>query len=203
MRRFLLRFFAAIGVIFFLFICLSVGIAIWSQTRAPRIADGTVLTLDLTEALPDSPGDRGFSRLLFPTGMTLADTLGALEKAGDDPRVKGLVARIGDGTMGLAEVQELRDAIATFRAKGKRAIAYADTFGELSSGTRSYYLAASFDEIWMQQLGTVGLVGLRAELNFFRGTLDMLGIVPDFAHREEYKDAANTLTETAMTAPER
>jgi len=203
MRRFLLRFFATIGVIFFLFICLSVGIAIWSQTRAPRIADGTVLTLDLTEALPDSPGDRGFSRLLFPTGMTLADTLGALEKAGDDPRVKGLVARIGDGTMGLAEVQELRDAIATFRAKGKRAIAYADTFGELSSGTRSYYLAASFDEIWMQQLGTVGLVGLRAELNFFRGTLDMLGIVPDFAHREEYKDAANTLTETAMTAPER
>jgi protease-4 len=202
-RRFIIGFFAIIGAMAFFALCLSVGIAIWSQTRAPRIAEGTVLTLDLTEALPDSPGDRGFSRLLFPTGMTLADTLGALEKAGDDPRVKGLIARIGDGNMGLGEVQELRDAIAAFRAKGKRAVAYADTFGELSSGTRSYYLAASFDEIWMQQLGTVGLVGLRAELNFFRGTLDMLGIVPDFAHREEYKDAANTLTETAMTAPER
>jgi len=203
MRRVIVNFFAIIGAVVFVLLCLGVGLAIWAESRAPRIADGTILTLDLTDALPDAPADRGLSQLFFPTGMTLADTLGALERAGDDPRVKGLVARIGDGAMGLAEVQELRDAIAAFRAKGKRAVAYADTFGELSSGTRSYYLATAFDEIWLQPLGTVGLVGLRAELNFYRGTLDMLGVVPDFAHREEFKDAANRMTETAITGPER
>src|SRR5580704_3868943 len=203
MRRFIVRFFAVIGAFVVLMFCVSIGLFFWSQSRAPRLAANTILTLDLSDALPDAPGDRGISRLIFPSGLSLADTLGALERAGDDPHIKGLVARIGDGNMGLAQVQELRDAIATFRAKGKRAIAYADTFGELSSGTRSYYLATSFDEIWLQQLGMVGLVGLRAELNFFRGTLDMLGIVPDFAHREEFKDAANRMTETAMTGPER
>jgi protease-4 len=203
MRRFIVRFLAVIGAFVVLMFCVSIGLFFWSQSRAPRLAANTILTLDLSDALPDAPGDRGISRLIFPSGLSLADTLGALERAGDDPHIKGLVARIGDGNMGLAQVQELRDAIATFRAKGKRAIAYADTFGELSSGTRSYYLATSFDEIWLQQLGMVGLVGLRAELNFFRGTLDMLGIVPDFAHREEFKDAANRMTETAMTGPER
>ena len=55
----------------------------------------------------------------------------------------------------------------------------------------------------LQPLGEVGLVGLRAELPYFRGTLDKLGIVADFEHREEYKDAANPLTETAMTPAER
>ena len=205
MRRFFLRFFATIGVIVVLLIATGIGLGVWlvRAPRSPSIAPNTILTLDLTGALPDGPSDHGVAQLLFPTGLSLADTRGALERAGDDPRVKGVMARVGDGGMGLGEVQELRDAIAAFRMKGKRAIAYADTFGELSSGTRSYYLATAFDEIWLQKLGMVGLVGLRAEMPFFRGTLDWLGIVPDFAHREEYKDAANMLTEKQMTAPER
>ncbi len=204
MHRFIVGFFAVIGVIVVLLVCVGIGLGLWLRKEpAARIADNTVLTLDLTGAPPDQPTARGLSQLLFPSGMSLADTLGALSKAGDDPRVEGLVARIGDGGMGFAEIQELRDAIAAFRAKGKRAVAYADTFGELSSGTRSYYLASAFDAIWLQPMGMVGLVGLRAEMPYFRGTLDMLGIVPDFEHREEYKDAANALTETAMTGPER
>ncbi len=203
MRRFFTRLFATIGFLVVLLICVSGGLWLWSMNRAPRIAANTVLSIDLTDALPDTAGDGGLSQILFPSGMSLADTLDAIERAGSDPRVKGIVARIGDSGMGLAQVQELRDAIAAFRAKGKHAIAYTDTFGELSSGTRSYYLAAAFDEIWLQPMGTVGLTGLRAETPFFRGTLDMLGIVPDFEHREEYKDAANMMTETGMTGPER
>src|SRR6266704_2325783 len=99
--------------------------------------------------------------------------------------------------------ETLRDAIRDFRAKGKFAIAFTDTFGEFGPGTRPYYLATAFDEIWLQPLGSLGLVGLHSESTFFRGTLDRLGIVPSFAHREEYKSAMNSLTETAMTAPQR
>ncbi|MGH7034070.1 MAG: signal peptide peptidase SppA, partial [Stellaceae bacterium] len=204
MRRLIVGFFAVMGAIFVLLIIAGVGLGLFlSREPGARVESNTVLTLDLTGALPDEPGGQGLSEILFPSGMTLADTLGALSKASNDPRVTGLVARIGEGGMGFAEIQELRDAIAAFRAKGKRAIAYADTFGELSSGTRSYYLASAFDEIWLQPLGAVGLVGLRAELPYLRGTLDKLGIVADFEHREEYKDAANPLTETAMPAAER
>ena len=52
-------------------------------------------------------------------------------------------------------------------------------------------------------MGLVGLVGLRIEMPYLRGTLDMLGITPDFEHREEYKDAANMFTEKQMTDAER
>src|SRR5580704_3476477 len=48
-------------------------------------------------------------------------------------------------------------------------------------------------------LGLVRLIGLHAEVPFLRGTLDRLGIQPSFARREEYKSAANSLTETEMT----
>ena len=73
-------------------------------------------------------------------------------------------------------LQELRDAIAAFRAKGKFALAFADSFGEFGPGTRAYYLGSAFDEIWLQPLGEVGLIGLRVETPFFRGALDKLGI---------------------------
>jgi len=129
--------------------------------------------------------------------------LDALERGGNDARVKGLYARLGGDTLGLATCQELRDAIRDFRAKGKFAIAFTDTFGEFGPATRPYYLATAFDEIWLQPLGSLGLVGLHSEMPFFRGALDRLGIVASFAHREEYKSAMNSLTETAMTPPQR
>jgi protease IV len=204
MRRFLIGFFATIGVVATAFVLLFIAIGIWAWSRSGvTVEPDTVLTLDLTRALPDQANAHGLSQILFPTGMTLEQTLGAIDRAGNDPHIKGLVAHIGESGMGFAEIQELRDAIAGFRAKGKRAVAYAESFGELGSGTRSYYLASAFNAIWLQPLGEVGLVGLRAEIPYFRGTLDKLGIVPDFEHREEYKDAANPLTERAMTAPER
>jgi len=53
----------------------------------------------------------------------------------DDDRVAAFVARIGAGGMGLAQAQELRDAVLAFRGKGKRAVAWAETFGESGPGT--------------------------------------------------------------------
>lgn len=201
--RFIVGLFAIVGALVFVAVVASIGVAVYVQTRAPHIGDGTILTLDLTQSYPDQAPDSGVERLLYPGRMSLIDALSTIERAGNDPHITGIAARIGDSDMGLGEVEELRDAIAAFRAKGKRAIAYTDTFGELSSGTHSYYLAAAFNEIWLQQMGTVGLVGLRVEMPYLRGTLDMLGITPDFEHREQYKDAANMFTEKQMTDPER
>ncbi len=201
--RILVGLFAALGVAVTLLLVAGIGIALFARSGGTRVADGTVLSLDIGAGFTDAPQPRALSQLLFPSRPPLRDVLDALEKAGDDARVTGLVARLGDGELGLAEAQELRDAIISFRAKGKRAVAYADSFGELGSGTRSYYLASAFDEIWLQPHGVVGLVGLRAEEPFFRGTLDLIGAVPRFDHREEYKSAADPIVEKTMTGPDR
>ena len=96
--------------------------------------------------------------------------------------------QLGDDLLALAKTQEVRDAIRAFRAKGKVAIAFADTFGEGGPGTRPYYLATACDEIWLQPLGEVGLTGLRSEMPFFRGALDLLGVTASFEHRQRIQD---------------
>ena len=199
MGRFFFRAFATIGFLVVIGLVAGLGFYLWNTLIGARVADGTILTLELDGNLPDGPPDKSLAGLLAGKQTTLPDVLGALDRAGTDPRVKGLLLRIGPGDFHLAQVQELRDAIGAFRARGKTTFAYADTFGEFGTGTAAYYLATSCDEIWLQPFGMVGLVGLRAEEPFFRGTLDKLGLVPRFATREQYKTALNLLTETKLT----
>jgi protease IV len=203
MRRFFVGLFAAIGIVMVLAV-VGVGVGVWRMTASrPGLPDTIVLNADLSRGLAAGASQDALSELLFGGKQTLRGFLDALERGGADPRVKGLYARLGGDALGLATSQEVRDAVRDFRAKGKFAIAFADSFGEFGPGTRPYYLATAFDEIWLQPLGSVGLIGLHSELPFFRGTLDKLGIIPSFAHREEYKTATNTLTETAMTPAQR
>jgi protease-4 len=203
MRRILLGFFATIGIVTILVI-IGIGVVVWRIAASqPSLPDTIVLTANLSNGLAKGAGQDPLSQLVFGGEKTLRDFLDALERAGSDPRVKGLYARLGSDELGLATCQEVRDAIRDFRAKGKFAIAFADSFGEGGPGTRPYYLATAFDEIWLQPLGSVGLVGLHSDTPFLRGALDRLGILPSFDHREEYKTAMNSLTETAMTPPQR
>ena len=107
----------------------------------------------------------------------------------EDERVVGLVAKIGASPMGLALIQEIRDAVAAFANNGKFAVAYAETFGEVGPGNGAYYLATAFNEIYLQPSGDVGLTGLMYECPFVRGTLDKLHVEPRIDHRKEFKNA--------------
>jgi protease IV len=203
MRRVIVGFFAAVG---FLTVLLVLGAMLLIGGLKPTVtplANNIILTVDLTQAPAEGSRENRLLRLIVGAEPTLRDVLDGIEAASGDPRVKVLLARVGDDELGLAKIQELRDAIAAFRAKGKFALAFADSFGEFGPGTRPYYLATAFDEIWLQPMGNVGLTGLYAEVPFFKGTLDLLGIAPEFDHREEFKTAMNSLTETKMTPPHR
>ena len=203
MRRFIVGLLAVIGAVTLLSVLAGVGLAVWSRVSGPGVPTAALLTLDVNGNLPDAPQNSGLLGLLSPPQASLRDVVDALDKAGRDPRVKGLLLRIGGGNLGLAQAEELRSAILRFRSRGKLAFAYSDSFGEFASGTRAYYLASACDQIWLQPLGMVGLVGLRAEEPFFRGTLDKLGLVARFDQREQYKTAMDFLTKTKMTDPER
>ena len=203
MRRFVLGLFAMIGLLAVLAIA-GIGVVIWRfAAYQPLLPATMILNADLGRGLVEGPGQSPLAELAIGSKPTLRGFLDALERGSEDPRVKGIYAHLDGDSLGLARAQEVRDAIAAFRAKGKFAIAFSESFGEFGAGTRPYYTATAFDEIWLQPLGAVGLVGLHAEVPFLRGTLDRLGIQPSFARREEYKSAANSLTETAMTAPQR
>ena len=163
----------------------------------------TLLELDLTEPLVAPEADDPIARLRARSRRLLRPTLRALHEAADDRHVVGLIARVG-GMWPWGTMQELRRGVQTFAASGKPTLAWVETFGELGSrGMSAYVLATAFGELWLQPGGEIGLLGVGIETTFVRGTLDRLGIEPQFEQRYEYKNAADVLMRKEFTAAHR
>lgn len=166
----------------------------------PSVGDAVIVELDL-----EAPVVEGAAvGLQFGNApLTTREIALGLRAAAKDPRVKGLYARVGGQGHGLATAMEIRDAVIAFRAAGKKAIAFSESFGELSPGTGGYYIATAFDEVWLQPRGAVSLAPLSAEGMFAKDALAKFGVEPQIAARKEFKNAPNTFTEQGFTAPHR
>jgi len=162
-----------------------------------------ILELDLSDGLAEGPPQDPLSALLTMRRMRLPDLLEGLKRASTDDRVRALVVKVGGSRIGLAKIQDLREAILNFRQSGKLTVAWAETFGEFARGNSPYYLATGFDRIYLQPSGTLGLTGVAVEQVFLHGALEKLGIDFQSAKRHEYKSAADPLTETGFTGPAR
>jgi protease IV len=204
-RRFFTRFFVFIGVITTLIIVGSITAAVKMADYAPApLPDKILLTYTFKEGLAEYDGGApSLSQPLLKTPATFRDIIDALHKAEKDNRVKGFAAHLQDATFNVAQAQELRDTIAEFRKSGKFAYIFADSYGGFTPGMSDYYLACSFDQIWLAPVGMVGINGVAAEVPFVRGILDKIGVIPQFSHKGKYKSASESLTETDITAPNR
>jgi protease-4 len=199
-KSFFVRLLATIGALVLLAAVLgAVCIFIVKKSVPSRVILEADFEKRLVEYTPDDP----VARIVSGRTPTMLNLIEALQRASTDNRVVGLIARVGEAGLPLADVQEIRDAVIAFRRSGKPAIAYAETFGEGGSANGSYYLATAFDKIYLQPSGELGLAGLLFERSFLRGTLDKLGFVPRLDHRSEYKSAMNILTEKKFTPAHR
>ncbi|MCE3247980.1 MAG: sppA, partial [Geminicoccaceae bacterium] len=154
MKRVLVGLLATLGVLTLL---LAGGAALTAWLLLPgqpELPERIVLALDLREGLDEAAADDPLG-LLGLAGPTFTDVILGLDRAARDPRVKGLLAQLNGEGPGLAQTQELRTALAQFRAQGKFAYAYADSFGEFGPGTRGYYLATAFEQIHLQPIGSL------------------------------------------------
>jgi len=203
MRRQFIKGLTILGALTFLWLVVVVGALIYVAASKRSVPRHTIVELDLQKNLLEEMPDGPLARLNSRGSLRVRDVVFALEKAATDSHVLAVFARVGPNTWGIAQTQEIRDAVLAFRKSGKPAIAFAETLGEGESSDRQYYLATGFDEIWMQPSGEVDLLGLGVTTPFIRGTLDKLGIVPRFDGRKEYKNAINELTEKAYTPAHR
>ena len=210
MKKFLVRVFTVIGVVASVSMALG-GFAVWETMNhpqpSPKAPDTMVLTLDFTRPIVEQ--EHGVSPFSL-AGLTendeetsLLTILRALDRAKDDPRVKGVVARFGATPPHLVHAQEIRAALAPFRANGKFSYAYAPSYGEFGQGNRSYYLASAFEAIWVQPVGTVGLTGLGIEAPFGKSALGAFGVSTDFMRREEYKAVMENVSRDQFSPPVR
>jgi protease-4 len=198
MSKAIVRFLATLGALWLIGMVIVLVYTIGSKGRVPS---KTILEANFEqpflEEVPDSPT----ARLMSTEKQTLRDVVDAIDRGANDDRVVGMIAKIGAASAGMAQTQEIRDAVQRFRAHKKFAVAYAETFGEFGPGNGAYYLATAFDQIYLQPSGDIGLTGIIMESPFIKGTLSKLGVTFHGDHRYEYKNALNFYTETKYTAP--
>jgi protease-4 len=150
-----------------------------------------VLNEDIVDRKP------GFS-LSSRSARTSWQLLDLITRAGKDKSVKALTLRIDRMSASFAQAQELRQALAGFRAEGKKVIVYAP-----SLGMTSFYVASVADRIWTHPLGDVTIPGMSMGTIFLKGTLEKLGIQFDGTRHGKYKSAIETFTEDSLTPANR
>lgn len=191
--------FAIFGILFILLLLVVLGILRQDMVSGSVIPEKTILTVDFNQGYPEIIGDDLFSELAEVKASSFFDLIKAINVAALDNRVKALIANVNDSSMGLAQIQEVRQAIARFKSSGKKAYIYSTGFGSIGGGTSEYYLATAFDEIWMQPNTDLGITGLDIEVPFFKGVFDKIGVTPEFYTRYEYKSAVSSLLNKGFT----
>jgi protease-4 len=203
MNKRLVALLAILGALGFLAICIGVAMSFFGAYPKGSLPGKILLEANFEQPIEEYMPDQPITKAFGGEEPTTRDVIDTLDRAAKDDRVVGLVARVGAVPMGLAQIQEIRDAIGRFRASGKPAIAWAETFGEFGAGNGSYYLATAFDQVFLQPSGDVGLTGLIYESPFIKGLFGKLDVVPRMDHRYEYKNAMNFYTEDKFTEAHR
>jgi protease-4 len=158
---------------------------------------GQYLAIDVSGEVPEEPAG-GLATLFESPPPSLRGLVDAVDRAAGDPAVRGLMLRVGPIDAGWARVTDLRDALVRFRRSGKPSWAHLE-----SAGNAEYYLATACTKIAASPTALLDVTGLSAEVTFFKGTLDKLGVQAQFEGVGKYKNAPNQFTETGFTAPHR
>ena len=194
MVKFLIGLVTGVALVFLSLILLFV-VALRFRESAPVIADNSVLVLRLTGELPEKPPMELPSFLADDhVPLTIIGVWSALEKAAADARIKAVVLQPEGLSAGWAKLEELRLDIDKFKKSGKPVFAYLR-----QPGTREYYVACGADRIYLGPSEPVMVKGLRAEMMYFKKTLDKIGVSMEIEHAGKYKDFGDMFTRSDMS----
>ncbi len=112
--------------------------------------------------------------------------------------VRGIILKIKELKIGLARGEAIRRGIIELREKGKKVFVYLESPGNLE-----YMIGSAGDIVFIPPWSVLNLIGLKAEVTFFKDALDKLGIEAQISRLGEYKSAAEIFTRRSMSEPHR
>jgi len=185
------------SVVLGLILVVLIGIAITVSAfrrSAPTIADNSVLNLRVAGSLPDYVPEDPLRKFFGNNDQSLSNLILQFKKAKVDNRIKVVLLDINMSGAGWGKSEEIRDAITDFRSSGKPVYAYME-YGM----NKEYYIASACDKIYLAPPGELFINGLAADVMFFRGSLDKLGVYPDIFQIGKYKSAGDMFTRKDMS----
>ena len=212
------QFFAAlaanlvtIAIIVVGMILLVVGIAASAgSSRAPAVRTGSILVVNLEDALSDAPADfepTSALEALFQSGssdkLPLRSAIMAIRAAANDDHIAGILIRgnvVADGYgSGYAALKELREALISFHATSKKPVhAYL-----VNAQTKDYYLASAASTVTLDPFGALTVPGLASEELFLAGFLEKYGIGIQVSRVGKYKSAVEPYLRKDMSPENR
>ncbi|MFN0135887.1 MAG: signal peptide peptidase SppA [Phycisphaerae bacterium] len=168
------------------------ALAIAAILTTPALAAKKVLRVLLDGPIAEAPlPDKLMAKLFGEDVRSLREWTEDIRAAADDKEIAGMALILDEPQMSLAQLEELTRAIGYFRSKGKAVHAYSDYLSN-----RSYAVAAHADHITLAETANVDIVGIYAELTFYKGMLDKIGVQADMLHCGAYKSALEPYTRT-------
>src|ERR1043165_5791876 len=186
-----------LGIFGALILVAILGIALlWIALRRgePTIRDNSVLALRVGGSLPDYTPDDPFKKFFGGPDQSLTGLVMQFKKAKVDKRIRAILLDVDMSDAGWGKAEEIRDAITDFRSCGKPVNAYIE-FGL----NKEYYIASACNKVIVPPPGELFINGLAADVMFFRGSLDKLGVYPDIYQIGKYKSAGDMFTQKQMT----
>ena len=151
----------------------------------PDVPENSVLVLNVTGSMPDYSADDPLAKA-FGMGQpqSFSSLITQLRKAKVDTRIGAVLLDINFPGIGWGKADELREAIKDFRTSGKPIYSYMEI-----GMNKEYYIASATEKVFLPPSGDIYVNGFAAEAMFYRGSLDKLGIEPDFIKIGKYKNA--------------
>ena len=186
----LLAFIVANFAIFMIFIVFVAGFAALAGTSITTVEPGSVLKIDLAESIVDQPVNdplASFNPMSMDVQKSVSNmqVMRAIEAASQDENIEGIYINLtGTGTASAAMLEEIRNYLKRFKESEKFVIAYGETYSQ-----GGYYLASTADSIFLNPAGQMEWRGLAAQVMFYKGLLDKLGVEPQVFRHGTFKSA--------------
>ncbi|MCD7971711.1 MAG: signal peptide peptidase SppA [Candidatus Azobacteroides sp.] len=134
-------------------------------------------------------------------GVTIGldDILTAIENAKENPNIEGIYIECGIFSASVASVQEIRNALKSFKESNKFIIAY----GGSMYLQNAYYLSSLADTIILNNQGNLFFKGLASQPVFYKNIMEKLGIEVEIFKVGAYKSAPERFSNEKMSEDSR
>ena len=163
------------------------------------VKDNSVLKIEFKDPILDRTSDNPFSDIDLLNSSTegsveFKDILDNIEKAKNDDKIKGIYLNFSSVNAGFSQIEEIRNKLLDFKESGKFIYSYADSYSQ-----SAYYLASVSDKISLNPEGIIELKGLSAEIMFYKGLMDKLGIEAQIIRHGKFKGAVEPFMYNQMS----
>lgn len=191
--------FVALNVIGFIMgiAFLAAAMSSASGSSTPITGDHIAIEMDLTVPIYERTPSEFMTIVGSSKGTSIEQLLLGIEHAAADSRIEALYLHLGGSGLDWAQAEELQEALMRFRQQSdKPIIAYGESMSQAE-----YFLATSADKIAVHPSGMIDFRGIGAEVVFYKGLLDKLGVHMELIRPTScaYKSAGETYVRTDMS----